>query len=166
MKAVAAFGIPPERYWPYDITQFEEEPSAFLYSFASNYKALNYARLDPRTTTPLDVLSNVKRVINAKFPVVFGFTTYSSLGWDADIPFPLQTDSATGGHAVLAVGYDDNHELADGAKEPSLLIRNSWGRQWGDDGYGWLPYRYIEEGLATDFWATFKTEWLESKQFN
>lgn len=58
-------------------------------------------------------------------------------------------ESVLGGHAVLAVGYDD------GAKV--LIIRNSWGDEWGDKGYFYMPYEYIENpSLAHDFWVIKK----------
>lgn len=164
MQAVACFGIPPEKFCPYDITRFEEEPAPFLYSFAGNFKALKYARLDPKNIGPDKILDNVKHALQAGYPVVFGFTVYSSISANADIPFPTTADSVDGGHAVMAVGYDDNH-MAGGKKVPSLIIRNSWGTGWGDRGYGYLPYAYVEEGLTRDFWAAFEWEWIDQGQF-
>lgn len=166
MKAVAAFGIPPERYWPYDISQYEKEPTAFLYSFAENFKSLNYARLDPQGSSPYDTLDNLKRTLAAGFCSVFGFTVYSSLSGSADIPFPNENDSIDGGHAVMAVGYDDNHIDKNGDNVPSIKIRNSWGTAWGKDGYGYLPYTYLESGLARDFWTSFKWDWLNTEGFD
>lgn len=90
---------------------------------------------------------------------MFGFPVYSSLGTEPDIPYPDPRDSLSGGHAVLAVGYDDHHQCPN-ADEGALRIRNSWGTGWGDHGYGWLPYKYVREGLATDFWACFKLDWV------
>lgn len=165
MQSVAAFGVAPEKHWPYLIDRYEEEPSAFLYSFADNYKALNYTRLDRFDLPPDQVIDSLKRVLAAGYCAVFGFTVYSSLSVKADIPFPRETDSASGGHAVMVVGYDDNHKTADNKKVPSLIIRNSWGTDWGDAGYGYLPYDYVRAGLARDFWASFKWDWIDSGQF-
>lgn len=166
MKAVAAFGVPPEKFWPYDISKFEEEPSAFLYSFADNFKSLNYAKLDPQGSTPEETLSQLKSTLAAGFCSVFGFTVYSSIAGYADIPFPTEHDSVDGGHAVMAVGYDDDHIDNNGNNVPSLIIRNSWGTGWGNGGYGYLPYKYIEYGLARDFWACFKWDWLDTGRFD
>ena len=47
----------------------------------------------------------------------------------------------------------------------ALKIRNSWGTGWGEGGYGWLPYRYVENGLAVDFWSLFKAEYVDTGQF-
>lgn len=160
MKAVAAFGVPPEQYWPYVIENFEEEPSAFLYAFASNYQALKYTRLDPPGVDGKNALLTLKRVLATGLGAVFGFPVYSSLTGAADIPFPTEKDRLLGGHAVMAVGYDDGH-----GKNGALIIRNSWGQGWGYSGYGFLPYEYVEQELAQDFWTVLKAEWLNLEQF-
>lgn len=165
MQSVVTFGIPPEKHWPYDISRYEEEPSAFLYSYASNYQALNYVRLDPSYLSQHQVLDLLKRVLAAGYCVVFGFSVYSSLSNAPDIPYPMSHDKLQGGHAVMAVGYDDDH-MVKGKKVPSLIIRNSWGENWGVRGYGFLPYEYLLNGLARDFWSVFKWEWIDTKQFN
>jgi C1A family cysteine protease len=170
IKAAAVFGIPPEEHFPYDISRFEEDPSAFLYSYASNFQALNYARLDEKGSSSSDVLNLIKRVIASGFCIAFGFPVYSSISNSPDIPYPSSQDRLLGGHAVLAVGYKDDHKTNGQAKPketvPSLIIRNSWGTQWGERGYGYLPYKYVEENLALDFWAIFKEEWIEIEKFN
>ena len=68
-------------------------------------------------------------------------------------------DQVQGGHAVVAIGYDDNRKI--GKDKGAIKIRNSWGTQWGQNGYGWLPYSYIEAGLAEDFWSLFKNEYVK-----
>jgi C1A family cysteine protease len=160
------FGSPPENWWPYDdLTTFDDEPDAFLYAFAANYKAIQYMRLDAPGLSGDRVLDNVKAALATKYISMFGFPVYSSLGREADIPYPTPRDSLDGGHAVLAVGYDDHHRCPN-AGEGALRIRNSWGTDWGDDGYGWLPYQYVRERLATDFWTCFKLEWVDTTLFN
>ena len=130
IQAVSIFGVPPEEHWPYEIERYEEEPAAFHYAYADNFRALNYARLDPYGIPPEEILTTVKRTIYAGYAVVFGFTVFSSLTQAPDIAFPDNNDSARGGHAVMAVGYDDHHAV-NGQTVPSLVIRNSWGRDWG-----------------------------------
>lgn len=160
------FGIPPEKYWPYDVSRFDEEPSSFCYAFADNYKTIQYYRLDPSGTTQGKVLSNVKESLAAGLPGMFGFSVYSSMpgsGEGADIPFPGPADTLEGGHAVVAVGYDDAHKI--GKDKGALLIRNSWGTGWGENGYGWLPYAYVEQELAVDFWTLIKAEFVNTDLF-
>jgi C1A family cysteine protease len=44
-------------------------------------------------------------------------------------------------------------------------MRNSWGAGWGSGGYGWLPYEYVLQGLAVDWWSLLKTEWIDTGAF-
>jgi C1A family cysteine protease len=98
---------------------------------------------------------------------MFGFTVYSSMPplgeGTGEIPFPASGDTVLGGHAIDAVGYSDAKKI--GAEKGALLIRNSWGTAWGAEGYGWLPYRYIEEGLADDFWSVVQAEFVDTALF-
>jgi len=166
MKALVLFGSPPEMWWPYDdLTTFDNEPDAFLYSFAANYKAIHYMRLDPPELTGKQVLANIKASLATGYVSMFGFPVYSSLTSDADIPFPTPRDSLSGGHAILAVGYDNKHSCPN-ATQGALRIRNSWGTGWGENGYGWLPYDYVLKGLATDFWTCFKQDWVNTRRFD
>lgn len=134
VTAAVPFGVPPEEYWAYDISRFDDEPGAFLYSFAASYQAVNCARLDTPGTTANDVIERVRRTSAAGFGVVFAFSVYDSLSNDANIPVPdPQRDKLQGGHAVMAAGYDVKHTVG-GKTVPSLVIRNSWGTSWGKRG--------------------------------
>ncbi|MBN1980573.1 MAG: hypothetical protein JW795_03520, partial [Chitinivibrionales bacterium] len=150
MKAMAIFGVPPEQYWVYDSTKYDEEPPAFCYSFAENYKSIKYFRLDPPGKLPSEVLTSIKQKLAAGLPSMFGFSVYSSIpgrgDGTGDIPFPSAGDSLLGGHAVVAIGYNDGKVI--GKDKGALLIRNSWSTTWGEKGYGWLPYTYVLKGLA------------------
>lgn len=163
--ALALFGAPPEKFLSYDIEKFDSEPPAFCYSFAQNYKALKYFRLDEQGNTEPETLNSIKQTLNQQIPCMFGFTVYSSIN-DAKggkIPFPERTDSVLGGHAVAAVGYDDSLKINNSTG--AFIIRNSWGTEWGDSGYGYLPYDYLTEGLAMDWWALISAEWTDAKAF-
>lgn len=167
MQAMALFGVPPEQYWAYNVSTFDNEPPAFCYAFAQNYQALRYYRLDPNGSSPTQTLTSVKKYLAAKLPSMFGFTVYSSIprigAANGDIPFPQQGDSVLGGHAIVAVGYNDSKKI--GKDKGALLIRNSWGTDWGEAGYGWLPYSYVEAGLADDFWSLVRAEYVNTDLF-
>ncbi len=155
MKALRIFGVCPEEYWPYDVKNYDLEPPAFCYAFGQAYQAVTYYRI--WDTDPDKLLGQLKGSLANGLPFAFGFSVYSSL-WDkavqksGDIPFPKAGDKLEGGHAVVAVGYDD--------ARGRLLIRNSWGTRWGADGYGTLPYEYVAKGLADDFWVLASAEFV------
>ena len=175
MEALVLFGVPPETYCPYIVANFDNEPSAFLYAFAENYQALNYYRLDPIGTLTSTLLSSIKTNLAAGLPSMFGFTVYSSytqasVANQGAIPYPVVGEKVVGGHAIMAVGYNDSlviKNTSSGATTTgAFLIRNSWGTAWGNAGYGWLPYNYALKGLATDWWSLLSQRWVDTDKFN
>jgi C1A family cysteine protease len=178
MGAMVLFGVPPESYWPYTTKAgmggdgFDREPTAFCYAFSQAYRSIQYYKLDPPECSKAQVLSEIKSHLAAGFPSMFGFTVYSTIRVVSDtgrIPFPGPKESVEGGHAVLAVGYDDDLKIMNPETKAettgALLIRNSWGDGWGEKGYGWLPYDYVLKGLAVDWWTLIKAEYLETGIF-
>lgn len=186
MAAIALIGVALEKYWPYtDVDpDFDQEPPAFIYALAQNYQGLVYHRID-NVPSDLPVETRIKLQIAYGWPPMFGFSCYESLldsqtQATGQIPFPTSVESRIGGHAVVAVGYDDKKKIKNprsGGIETTgaFLIRNSWGTEWGcvppeapagtTRGYGWLPYKYLSDGLASDWWSLTKAEWLDSGQF-
>jgi C1A family cysteine protease len=176
--AMVLFGIPPEEYWPYTDKPgagpegFDREPPAFLYAFGASFKPILYYKLDTPGSSKAQVLESIKTHLAGKFPSVFGFTVYNSLEQAEDtgmIPFPCGKDSVLGGHAIVAVGYDDTMKIKNSncgqETKGAFIIRNSWGTGWGDMGYGWLPYEYVLKGLAADWWTIIKQSYVQTGIF-
>ena len=96
-------------------------------------------------------LSAMKQCLAEGHPFVFGFTVYQSfesdqVAQDGLVQKPGPGEQSLGGHAVLCVGYDEATQR--------VLVRNSWGAEWGDGGYFTLPYTYIgSRDLADDMWT-------------
>jgi C1A family cysteine protease len=163
MKAVIKFGLPPERFWPYDLSSLGRVPDPYLYSFNTEYRDIRYVRVDGVMQSGGETLERIKSLLAGGFSCVLGFGVPSSLTNDPEIPFPTRFDSIRTGHAVTAVGYSD--ELRIRSTRGALLIRSSWGSKWGQDGYGWLPYRYVTDHLAADIWTTLRPKWMRSGEF-
>jgi C1A family cysteine protease len=174
MGALVLCGVPPEKYWPYtdESSQFDKEPPAFVYSVADNYKTASYFRhtAPGKSSSPADVLASVKTYIAAGIPSMFGFYGFPSFN-SADVkggfPYPCEGEQANWGHALDAVGYDDKLKITNTAGNRkatgALLVRNSWGPDWGDKGYGWLPYDYVLNKLAADFWSLLSMNWIDTR---
>jgi len=154
IKAIASLGACPETMWPYNdkntdpkpcpACPYAQKPTPSCYSTAAKHKATTYQRLTPT----LDVL---KGCLASGYPFVFGFTVYNSfeskqVAQTGIVPMPAPKEKVVGGHAVMAVGYDDSTQ--------HFIIRNSWGTGWGLQGYFMLPYAYpTNSNLADDFWT-------------
>ena len=162
LKAMVQCGVPPEKYWPYDAARLETAPDAFAYGF-DDFRSIRYFRLDLRDAAGDQVLGQIRGFLAAGFPSVFGFPVCDSLGEDGEIPFPKAADSVLGGQAMMAVGYDD--QLRIGSERGALLVRGCWGESWGHSGYGWLPFAYVRQRLAVDFWTLLRPSWLRSGEF-
>jgi C1A family cysteine protease len=148
-KALRSAGVCEERYCPYDTDKFSLRPSSQAYRNARQYTIGSYATFDGDTEDDIDqirlYLATLKR------PVLLGLDIYESfesafVAKTGIVPMPrTETELLLGGHAALIVGYNDLRR--------TLIMRNSWGADWGDRGYFYLPYRYVQAKLAYDSWT-------------
>jgi C1A family cysteine protease len=147
VKSVNNLGAPPEASWAYSDKNpgpFLEKPPAPIYAEAAQHKVTSYQRVARS-------LPQIKGCLAAGYPFVFGFSVYESFESEevaktGDAPMPASDEKLLGGHAVLAVGYQD--------KTQRFIVRNSWGDGWGKHGYFTLPYAYLlDSNLSDDFWT-------------
>jgi len=164
LQAITRYGLPPERLWPYDRQLLNTEPDAFVYASGTRIPDAVFLRLDGRGDRPENTLETIKRFLAAGFAIVFGFAVCTSVTDGPDIPCPTIFDGIRGGQAVLGVGYDDNRRIR--SDRGALRVMNSWGRTWGEDGFGWLPYTYVREQLAVDFWTLLTPNWIGSGELH
>ena len=165
IKSVASQGVCPETFpnglglpaadtWPYSdqntdpdpcpTCPYAKKPSPSCYAAAKKHTVKLYQRLTP-------VLNTLKGCLASGYPFVFGFTVYESfespqVAQTGIVPMPGPTEKVVGGHAVVAVGYDDTKQ--------QFIVRNSWADTWGIKGYCLMPYAYLtDSNLADDFWT-------------
>lgn len=144
MKTMVNVGVCPEKMWGYNKC-FKRKPSDDCYIEAQYNQVLEYLRVTHS-------MYDIRYTLAQGFPVAFGMMLYDSFMSESaartgKIPMPnLQTESSLGGHAVMLVGYNDTIR--------EFIVRNSWGTNWGDRGYFYLPYEYIETpNLTADYWT-------------
>tara|TARA_B100000575_G_scaffold294364_1_gene309818 strand:+ start:7243 stop:8058 length:816 start_codon:yes stop_codon:yes gene_type:complete len=149
IKSVFKLGVCPETEWPYNISRFTEKPPDKCYTIAARHRSIKYERIQQD-------INHLKSCLSDGIPFVFGFTVYSSFE-NSDVSntgimsLPNDDEKVMGGHAVMAVGYSD--------KKKVFIIRNSWGINWGDNGYFYMPYAFITNpNMCGDFWAIEQVE--------
>jgi C1A family cysteine protease len=144
IKSVAKQGDCPEKDWPYVVAKFADKPAATCFKNAIKYKAVSYQRVP-------QILNQMKGCLASGYPFVFGFSVYTEFENDTVaktgvLNMPRSKEKLLGGHAVIAVGYDDRTQR--------FIVRNSWGSKWGNKGYFTMPYAYLtDSNLADDFWT-------------
>ena len=144
IKSVNQLGVCSEKLLPYDIGTFTDKPPKKCFSEALKHQVLSYQRV-------VRDLKQMKGCLADGYPFVLGFSVYDSfegpvVARTGKLNIPKQNEAAVGGHAVLAVGYNDSRKR--------FIIRNSWGSKWGLKGYFTMPYEYLEdENLSDDFWT-------------
>jgi len=142
MKVLQRIGVPTEKGWPYkDVNDLDDigEPKRWA-NLVSRWALIDsYWRIDTLTELRL-------ALINGPVPIgIPCFYEFFFVDRDGFVPYPADPNQMYGGHAVCAVGYNNKTKL--------IKFKNSWGSYWGSEGYGYLPYDYIDDFLW-DAWAS------------
>lgn len=145
MKAISKYSACDEKIWPYFTTKFTDKPTTICYQKAEVYNKISYLSVNQD-------LKSIKTCIYQGFPIIFGIMVYDSFMSDnaaktGIIPMPdVNNEQLQGGHCVSIVGYDDTKK--------QFECMNSWGLNWGDKGFFYLPYDYVlSPDLSSDFWT-------------
>ena len=152
IKSLNRKGVCKEELWPYKVANLKTKPPNHIYNNAKLNNLCKYERLHQD-------IHQFRTCLKDNCPFVFGFKVYRSFlntprsgvmavptGYERTYNDPL------GLHAVTAVGYND--------REKHIIVLNSWGVGWGDQGYFYMPYDFIvDSNMCFDFWKiTFACE--------
>lgn len=151
VKAIKKNGVCEEKFMPYNVDKFTVAPTDAAIANAKSYTISSYSLLNS--------LTGIKQTLAVSKPIIIGMDVFesfegSSIANTGIMPIPKKTEEYLGGHSVLVVGYIDG-------KNPTksltgcLIIRNSWGIEWGDKGYFYMPYEYLKEHTF-DYWVMNK----------
>lgn len=143
IKVLNKIGICKEEEYPYVIESFTIKPTPNAFIEAANHKTTSYRKVRP-------TVEEMCKSLCAGIPVIFGFSVYESfespdLARTGIMPVPMFNEKIIGGHAVLAVGFDNSKKY--------MLVRNSWGSTWGQKGYFWMPFSFITPKNCSDMWV-------------
>ena len=144
MNTLVKFGVPHESLWPYDTANFKTKPVKAVWSDGYQHSVKVGLAVNQD-------INDIKTRLAQGYPIIFGFVVYESfesqeVATTGIMPMPKPGEEVLGGHAVMAVGYDDKTQM--------VKVRNSWGSGWGKNGYFFMPYAFITDPQqADDFWT-------------
>ena len=144
LKVFAQQGTCREDIWPYTPAHFAQKPSPAAYADAPNHRVLTYQTLGS--------LNDMLQCMANGWGFVCGISVYQSFedAKNGIIPMPTPGETFLGGHMIYVGGGYDTHKKA-------FKFMNSWGTDWGQDGFGWLPFNYLtDRNLASDFFTISK----------
>jgi len=149
IKSINKQGICDEKEWVYDISKFTDKPTNQCYIDAKKNLSVKYKQIPQN-------IEQFKLALTEGFPIVFGFSVYESFESEivsktGIVPIPKLDEKLLGGHCVCIVGFIED--------KSQFIVRNSWGKNWGDKGYCYFPYEYLENyDLSNDFWIIEQVE--------
>lgn len=148
------FGMPEEDAWPFDVATVDTDPPKLVSSRACSAEVSSWC-LRHKEVGAAALLATLRAALRAGVPVACEFPLYISqfAGFATGVlALPRCGEQSVGRHVVLVVGFDDERR--------ELRVRNSWGSEWGDGGYGALPYAYLERGLVANIWLIVESAWV------
>jgi C1A family cysteine protease len=146
-KSVSKMGVCCEELWPYHPGKYDRKPTPRCFREARKLRVTEFQRVRRE-------LRDLKACLAEGFPFAFGGTYFDSfksrrVARTGVVPMPKRGEHQLGGHAMLAIGYNDQQGV--------FIVQNSFGPRWGAQGYCFLPFDYLmNPNLAWDFWTARK----------
>ena len=143
VKVLRKQGACSENTWSFNLDQILEQPPKQAYAEAANFRVEDADRVE------ID-LHTMQSCLAEGYPFAFGlqlFSSFQQAGSTGLVPMPdPDNEKHDGGHAMLCVGYSDVDQV--------FIVRNSWGTDWGEQGYCYIPYDYMTKpDLIHDCWT-------------
>lgn len=140
IESLMEHGACCEDLWPNDESMIFDEPDESSYENAANFTITEAEFLE----TDLDLW---RHTLAEGYPIAFALNLFESFNSATEnrgrISLPKKSEDVRethAWHAMLCVGYSD--------KDRMFIVRNSWGSEWGDQGYCYVPYDYV---MHTDY---------------
>jgi hypothetical protein len=142
MQVLKNIGICQEKFWPYQPHQ-KDKPKVGAKTNAQKFRIITYARI-------LN-LNELRLSLSSIGPGVLGIEVFEGMlkTKTGVVPLPKKNETSLGGHAIAACGYDDEKKI--------IKFKNSWSAHWGDKGFGYLSYEYIQRYMM-DAWSSVDIE--------
>lgn len=125
-------GISTEKNMPYMKAKSANEITPTILNEAKKFIIVDFAFISE--------INDLKLALNQKGPCIIALPCYNSTKtfWKKS----NESEKLMGGHCVLVVGFRD---------DKGFILRNSWGEQWGENGYTWFPYS--DWGIQHEVWS-------------
>lgn len=139
--ALRDWGQPVERLWPYDEARDDKHPAYLPPPEAIHPDNCHFSAL---RSSPFDV-ATIRQELESGRPVAIGMPVWGAfrMASSQPLPAPSKSELLPTRHAVVVVGHDDHTK--------AVLIRNSWGAKWGDNGHMWVSEEILQ--LALGAWV-------------
>lgn len=146
MKGMKDWGVPTESRWPFNPSRIDEELPWDVMQESSTHCVQAWWRID---SMGKERVEDVCQALMMGYPVVFGtvvdqaFMDFTGKGW---VPVP-DASRLVGGHMMCFVGYksEDSQRVLKGV--------NSWGSEWGDDGFYWAGEAFVQDPNLGDIYV-------------
>lgn len=150
MMSLLVHGVCAEEVWPYNEAFVNKRPSNKSYITSYAHKIKSFYKI---TSTGKERCDDIKFALRSSHPVVFGAEVsrqFLRLGRHGMVSERSSSDDIVGRHAMLIVGFDEAKRI--------FIVRNSWGTEWGDNGYCYYTEEFLDEYDAEDFWVPTSME--------